>query len=237
MRSGFCGPSYSSLQNGPPWYHSAIGSGCKLGLRSQRLVAKILALALRAIAVAERRLVVPPPARIVRDAEEDLVADVRVFEPDAHELHQVLGLEPDRQSAPVGRNVGQVADPDAGDAQTVLERVERSDGFAERLAHAVAGVRAHRVIDPDAAAARIEPDRVVRRSKHHALDAMAARSFEQIVGADDVRLQHRRPGRFDRNAAEMHDPIDAGDRLVERFGVGEIGLRRNARRCEGPRAA
>src|ERR1700704_4733339 len=33
-------------------------TGCKLGLRSQRLVAKILALALRAIAVAERRLVV-----------------------------------------------------------------------------------------------------------------------------------------------------------------------------------
>ena len=22
----------------------------------------------------------------------------------------------------------------------------------------------------------------------------------------------------------MHDPIDAGDRLIERFGVGEIGL-------------
>src|SRR5262249_8555717 len=57
--------------------------GLKLGLRGERLVAKLLALALRMVAVAERRLVIPPPARVVGHAEEDLVADIRVLEPDA----------------------------------------------------------------------------------------------------------------------------------------------------------
>src|SRR6516225_844567 len=68
----------------------------------------------RPVAVAERWLVVPPGPFVVGRAEEDLEANVGMLEADADELHEILGLEPDRQPP-------------------VIER-----GIAERLANAVA---------------------------------------------------------------------------------------------------
>src|SRR5262245_9953909 len=50
-----------------------------------------------------------------------------------------------------------------------------------------------------------------------------ARRFEQIVGADDVGLQHRLPRRLARDAAEMHNAADARYRLLDGFRIGEIG--------------
>src|SRR5260370_20756782 len=47
------------------------------------------------VAVAERRLVVPPGPFVVGRAEEDLEANVGMLEADADELHKGLGLEPD----------------------------------------------------------------------------------------------------------------------------------------------
>src|SRR5260370_42335213 len=47
------------------------------------------------VAVAERRLVVPPGPFVVGRAEEDLAADVGTLQADADELHPVLGLAPD----------------------------------------------------------------------------------------------------------------------------------------------
>src|SRR6266852_5431722 len=111
--------------------------GRQLEVGGQRRGAVILGAALRPVAEAKGRAVVPPPARIVRDAVENLVADVRVLEPDADELNEVLRLQPDRQPALVRRRVADVADAQAGDAQAVLEGIERGERLAERLAGAV----------------------------------------------------------------------------------------------------
>src|SRR5262249_39576712 len=94
----------------------------------------------------------------------------------------------------------------------------------ERLAHAVARIRPHRLADADAAAARIEADGVVRRREHDALDPAAVRRLEQVVAADDVGLQDRVPGPFDRMAAEMHDALHALDRALDLGHHREIGL-------------
>ena len=75
----------------------------KLGLRSHSLIAVVVCAALRVVAEAAGIAVVPPAVRIVGPAVEDLKADVSVLEPDADELHEVLGLEPDRKPPLVER--------------------------------------------------------------------------------------------------------------------------------------
>src|SRR5215813_3057346 len=57
-------------------------------------VAEILGPELRPVAIPVRGRIVPPAALVVGGAVEDLVADVRVFEPDAHQLREVLGPQP-----------------------------------------------------------------------------------------------------------------------------------------------
>src|SRR5271166_2992665 len=74
----------------------------------------------RPVAIAERRLVVPPSPFVVGDAEEDLEADIGMLETDPHERNEVLGLEPDREAAVIDGGIAEVADAKAGDAQPVL---------------------------------------------------------------------------------------------------------------------
>src|SRR5215510_7329455 len=133
----------------------------------------LLGAALRPIAEAEGGGVVPPAARVVGCAVEDFVADVGMLEADADELHEVLRREPDREPPPVDRHIAEVADADAGDAQSMLERIERAERLAERLADAVAGIGTHRGVHADPAPTRIEADRMVRRREHHPFDAVA----------------------------------------------------------------
>ena len=45
-----------------------------------------------------------------------------------------------------------------------------------------------------------------------------------IVAADDIGIEDRLPRPFDREPAEMHDAVDAGDRLLDLRHIGEIGL-------------
>ena len=108
--------------------------------------------------------------------------------------------------------------------QAVLVGIHRAQRLAERLADAVARIRAHRLVDADAALARIKADRVIGGREDDALDAGAARRLEQVVAADDIGIEDRLPRAFDRKAAEMHDAVDAGDRLLDLRHVGEIGL-------------
>jgi hypothetical protein len=68
----------------------------------------VLAAALRTVAVTKGCRIVPPAARIVGGAEEDLVADVGMLQPDADELEQILRLGPDRQPALVDRRVAEI---------------------------------------------------------------------------------------------------------------------------------
>src|SRR4051794_9221608 len=146
--------------------------------------------------------------------------DVGMFEPDAAELDQILGLQPDRQPAPVERLVAEIADAEAGHLQPVLVGVERAERFAEHLADAVAAVGTWLHVIVDLAMARIKTDRMVRRSEDNALDALATGGLKEVVAADDVGLQDVVPRPFDRIAAEMDDAIHA---LAQRLDLGEVG--------------
>jgi hypothetical protein len=104
----------------------------------------------------------------------------------------------------------------------VLVGVKRAQRFAERLADAIAGIRPDRRISPDPASAWIKADGVIGRGEHDALDAMPTGGLEHIVATDDVGGEDLFPWPLDRNSAEMHDAVDARDRLVDLRGVGEV---------------
>src|SRR6202035_1750490 len=211
--------------------------GRKRLLLGQRRCDEIFGAAGRAIAVAVGSFVVPPAALVVGGAEKYLVAQVRVLQPDADELHQILRADPDGEPAQIDRRVGEVADADAGHPQAVLIGIERAERFAEGFADAVARIRTHRLVGADLALPRIEADRVVRRGEDNALDFLASRRLEQVVAADDIGLENAVPGLFDRLAAEMDDAVDAVDKLFDLGEIGEIGLDESLALCQTGRLA
>src|ERR1700730_2993757 len=83
-------------------------------------VAVVLGAPLRAISQAERSIVVPPAPLVVGSAVDHLVMQRRVLEPDAHQLYQIVGMEPDGEAAPVHRTVVDIADAEAQQAQPML---------------------------------------------------------------------------------------------------------------------
>src|SRR5689334_19153293 len=66
----------------------------QLGLLGHRVLAEILGAAGGTIAEFVGAVVVPPGALVEGGAVEDLEMDVGMFEPDAAELHEVVGLQP-----------------------------------------------------------------------------------------------------------------------------------------------
>src|SRR5262249_49319892 len=132
-------------------------------LRRPGRFAIFFAAPLRLIAEMRRAAVVPKARRIIGHTVEDFEMDIGMLKPDAHELRQIFRLHPDRQAPLVDRHVGDIADAQTGDAQTVLVGIERTERLAERLAHAVAAVRPDPHIDADALRARIETDGVTGR--------------------------------------------------------------------------
>src|SRR5262245_46547787 len=195
----------------------------QLGLGGKRLGAPALGFARGTITQAEGRLVVPPTPHIRGSAVDDLVTQIGMLEADADELHQVLGLDPDRQPPLVDRLVVDVADPDRQHPQAELVGIERAERLAERLAHGVARIRPQDRRGVEAAVARIEAEHMVGRSEDDARDAGLARRLEEIVGADDVGGQDLLPRALDRDAAEMNDSLHARDGALDGGRIREIG--------------
>src|SRR4029450_4913947 len=160
--------------------------GRKFRLCRERGGAVLLGAALWAIAEAEGRAVIPPTARVVGDAVEYLVANLRVLEADANELQEILRRNPDRAPPPVDRHIAEIADTDAGDAQSVFERIQRRDRLAECLADAVPAVGTQRSIDSYAPLARVKADHMIRGCEHPPLDAVTTRRLEQVIATDDI---------------------------------------------------
>src|ERR1051325_10945998 len=102
---------------GPALEHVADRIGRQLHLAGQRALQMIFGAALRAVAESERGRVVPPAPRVVGGAVDDLVAQLRMLEPDADELHEIVRPDPDRHAAHVERFVAEIADADAEDAE------------------------------------------------------------------------------------------------------------------------
>src|SRR5260370_13714413 len=163
--------------------------GLELGLLGKSVLAKILAAAGRAVAEVVGAAVVPPHALVIRGTVENFEVDVGMIEPDPTKLNQVLRFEPDREPAMIKRLVAEIADPDARNPKPVLIGIERAHRLAEHLADAVAAIGARRHIGSDPVMARVEADRMVRRGKHNALDALFARRFEQVGAASVIVMQ------------------------------------------------
>src|SRR5262245_49434024 len=128
---------------GPALIPVADAIGRQRLLRSHGRIDIILRAAAGAVSVSEGRLVIPPGALVARCAKENLIADVGMLEPDAYELREVFGVDPDRQPPVIDGRIAEIADAQAGHPQSVLVRIERADRLAERLAHAGVPVRAH----------------------------------------------------------------------------------------------
>jgi hypothetical protein len=64
--------------------------------------------------------IVVPGTPVVRNAVDDLVADVGMLEPDANELSVVARADPDRQPALVDRFLSEITDAGAEDADPCL---------------------------------------------------------------------------------------------------------------------
>src|SRR5262245_52040004 len=199
------------------------GIGLELGLLGHGVLAVILGVPRRAIAIVVGLVVVPPGALVAGGPVEDLEAQVRVLEANADELGKILSTEPDRQPALVDGRVAHIADPETQHAQAVLVGIERAQRLAEGLADAVARIRAHRDIDANAMVAGVEPDGVVGGGEHDALHALSARCLEQIVAADDVGLQDPLPGSLDREAAQVDHPVDPIHRPLHLLDPGKLG--------------
>src|SRR5882724_5984599 len=146
--------------------------GRKLRLFGERMLAKILGATGRAIAEIMGAMVVPPRALVMRGAVENLEMNVGMFKPDPAQLHEVFGFQPDRKPAVVERLLTEIADSNARDLHAVLIGIKRTDRFPEHLADTVAAVGTRRHVGADAVITRVKSDRVVRRGKDDALDAL-----------------------------------------------------------------
>src|SRR5258707_15607192 len=104
----------------------------------------------------------------------------------------------------------------------MLVGVKRTDRLTECLADSVPRVRAYGDVGADPAPARIEADRVVGRGKYDARHLGEPGGLEQVVATDDVGIQNGIPRPFHREAAEMHDAVDARAGAFDRSPVGEI---------------
>src|SRR6185503_15725686 len=106
----------------------------------------------------------------------------------------------------------------------VLVGVEASQRLAEHLGDAIAAVGPRIDVVVDGAVAPVEADRVVAGREDDALHAVLARRLEDVVAADDVRLQDVLPPAFHRIAAEVHDRIDAPGDLHRVGHLRDVGL-------------
>src|SRR5206468_1559870 len=105
----------------------------------------------------------------------------------------------------------------------VLVGIEAGERLGEGLADAVAAVRSRYHLVVDLPVARVEADRVIARRHDDALDAGPPRRLEEIVRADDVRLNDRLPLALAGEAAQMDDAVDAVDHALDRRHVRELG--------------
>ena len=146
-----------------------------------------------------------------------------MIESDTDELGEVAVARPDAQ-APLVDGLGEgVADAHRHHLEPVLVGVERPNRLAECLAHPVAAVRAHRDVDPDGLAARIETDRMHAARVDHALRTGLPGRLHDVVGADDVGAEDPLPGPLARDSTHVHHRVDTVDRGTHRVEVREVG--------------
>lgn len=126
-------------------------------MRCQGFLSVVLGFTPRPIPEPESSAVVPPAPRVVRYAVKNLVANIRVLEADANELDKILRREPDRKPTRIDRRVTEISDANAGDAQPVLECVERGDRFAKGLACPIPGIGPHSGVDINSPVAWVNP--------------------------------------------------------------------------------
>ncbi len=121
------------------------------------------------------------------------------------EFDVVALAQPGDEAARVLRLRTRHADALRHHAHSVLVGIQPPHGFAEYLADAVARIRAHRLVRALPAARGDKSPRHGGSSRRRSAARRLARGLEHVVGADDVGLQNRLPGRLDRHAAQVDD--------------------------------
>src|SRR5262249_13816821 len=168
--------------------------------------------------------IVVPRALVTRDAIDDLVADIGMFEADTDELGQVARADPDREATAVDWVRAVIPNADAQKANPMLIGIKTGERLAERFRHAVAAVRSHLYLMLDRLRTRIEADRMVRGGHDNALDACFPCRLKGVVKADNVALEDFLPCALARDAPKMNDAVAPLHHAFDRFHVGNIGL-------------
>jgi len=96
-------------------------------LGSQQRFGIGLGIVFRLVAEAIRVRIIVPRALIIRDAIDDFIPNIGMFEADTHKLGQIARADPDRQPPFVDRPRAEIADPHAQKADLVLVGVEAGE--------------------------------------------------------------------------------------------------------------
>jgi hypothetical protein len=99
--------------------------------------------------------------------------------------------------------------------------------FAEALGHAVQVARAHRVVSLDLTLDRVAGNGMNARCKDNPPATGRLGGHERVMGAADIRLQQRLPGRLRRRfGREVYDCVPAVKNVLQFIHVGQVHLNR-----------
>ena len=136
---------------------------------------------------------------------------------------QVIKTQPTGQHAAVFGFCKGRANADAGRLYAVAVKVHAREVFTKRLAHPVHAVRPGRVRWGNGVALAVKARYMVGAGKHHALHALLARGFVEVVNAQNIGLQNGAKRPFNRHAAHVHNGLAPGNGLLYGLCVGQIG--------------
>lgn len=157
-----------------------------------------------------------------RDPEDDFEFDTWVGQRLLEDAHAIAVAQMVRVLRLVAFKA-EVADAHANEFHIVLVGEGMRQGFGEDFADGVDAHRCRRHIDRAGQSAWVEPQYPGSAGVGDALDSILAGGFEDIVGADEITLQHRLPFVAAGQAADMGYSVDVAGGFEQGVEVVEVG--------------
>src|SRR5438105_2760559 len=191
----------------------------------QNLCGEILAILFWLIAELLCTGVVPVTARVVRDAPHGHIADVGNVYALHHQVHQILGAKPRAQLAELCRRLAhRSADAHGNALDAVLVPVHARHRLAPDLRQAVKAVGPKRRIELELVLDRMHAEGVVRAGEDHAPHLVAARTFVDLVQADEIVLDDLRQRPLDTCSRQVNQHVDAIEQAIDDGGIAQIAV-------------